>query len=354
MNTPSHDTGAAIAGAIGLAALASAAFVEQRSRAAERDHHAPHHLIYIQGTRLHYRLVGEGPPVLLIHGNLVEGADFEASGLVERLARHYQVLVIDRPGFGHSARPREIAWTPAQQARLLHQAAAALGVERPVVVAHSLGVQVALTMALHDPGSIAGLVLVSGYYWPTFRLDRWIAAPVAVPVLGDVLRYTTAAWTARAMLDTTIRKMFDPVSVPERFLELVPREMMLRPLQQRATAEDGSRMVSQARVLRQRYADMRMPLTLIAGAEDRIVSPQQAERLHRMLPQSHLRVLPGVGHMAHYHAHEQIVAGIEEALAAGRAGLVHPSAVARPHRIPAEPLAQTTALPSQPDPVAGP
>src|SRR5262245_17022278 len=183
MKTSPDPMRVAFAGAFGLL-VGSALVVEQRARAAERGHHAPHRLIYIQGTRLHYRLVGEGPPVLLVHGNLVDGADFEASGLVERLARQYQVLVIDRPGFGHSSRPRGIAWTPARQAQLLHQAAAALGMDRPVLVAHSLGTQVALAMALQDPASVAGLVLVSGYYWPSFRLDRWLAAPTALPVLG--------------------------------------------------------------------------------------------------------------------------------------------------------------------------
>jgi pimeloyl-ACP methyl ester carboxylesterase len=302
-------------GLLALAALGSACWVEQRSRTAERRHHPPHELLYIDGNRLHYRLAGEGPDVLLLHGNLVHGADFEAAGIVQRLARQYRVLVVDRPGFGHSDRLRGRVWTPAEQARLIHRAAAALGVKRPVVVGHSMGSQVALCMALQNPADVAGLVLVSGYYWPSLRLDRWLVAPTAVPVLGDLLRYTTAAWTARASLPLAVRSIFDPLPIPEAFRRLLPRELLLRPIQQRATAEDGSRMVTQARVLSRQYAAVRLPTTVIAGAEDGIVSPQQALRLHAALPQSRLRLLAGVGHMAHYQAHEQIVTGIEEALA---------------------------------------
>jgi pimeloyl-ACP methyl ester carboxylesterase len=171
---------------------------------------------------------------------------------------------------------------------------------------------------------VAGLVLVSGYYWPGLRLDRWLAAPTAVPVLGDVLRYTTAAWTARATLDATIRSIFDPCPVPERFFELMPREMLLRPLQQRATSEDGSRMVAQARVLARQYASLRLPVTLIAGARDRIVAARQSLQLQARLPQARLRMLAGVGHMAHYHAQEQIETAIDEALTTAQ----------RPTRVP--------------------
>ena len=333
MNIPSGGARAASFGALAaLAAVGSAFWVERQARAAERRHQAPHNLVYIDGTRLHYRLVGEGPPVMLVHGNMVDGADFEASGLVDRLARRHQVLVIDRPGFGHSDRPRGVAWTPARQARLLHLAAQTLHVHRPVVVGHSLGTQVAMAMALQDPGSVAGLVLVGGYYWPSLRLDRWMALPAAVPVLGDVLRYTTAAWTARATLDMAIRAMFAPAPVPERFRELLPREMLLRPLQQRSAAEDGRHMVPQARALRKQYGRLRTPLTLIAGAEDHIVSPRQSERLHHQLPHSRLRLLAGVGHMAHHHAHEQICTAIDEALASGQPGLVQPGTVAAVER----------------------
>ncbi|RYY62285.1 MAG: alpha/beta fold hydrolase, partial [Comamonadaceae bacterium] len=226
-------------GTLAAAGLGTALWVEHRSRDAERHHHAPHHLLYIEGARLHYHLVGEGPPVLLVHGNLVQGADWEASGIVERLARHHQVLVIDRPGFGHSDRPRGTAWTPARQARLLHKASEALGIHRPVVVGHSLGTQVALAMALQQPASVKGLVLVSGYYWPGFRLDRWLSAPAAVPVLGDVLRYTTSAITARATLGATLKAIFAPLPVPDAFTDAHPRELLLRPLQQFARVRVG-------------------------------------------------------------------------------------------------------------------
>src|SRR4051812_5100632 len=84
-------------GAMAAAAVGSALWVEGCSRAAQRAHAAPHRLIYVDGIRLHSQLQGEGPPVLLLHGNLVHGADFEASGLVDRLARDHRVLVIDRP-----------------------------------------------------------------------------------------------------------------------------------------------------------------------------------------------------------------------------------------------------------------
>jgi len=311
-----------VLGAKAVAGLAIAAWVEHSSRVAEREHPAPHRIMYIDGTRLHYEMrgpeQGDRPPVLLLHGNLLHGSDFEASGLVDRLSREHQVIVIDRPGFGWSDRPRGKAWTPAEQARLLRRALGVLGVRKPVIVGHSMGTQVAMAMALQEPSNVAGLVLVGGYYWPGFRLDRWVAAPAAVPVLGDVLRYTSGALTARATLGAAVRAMFDPMPVPHDFQRYLPRELLLRPLQQRATAEDGSRMNAQARAFTERYGTLRPSLTLIAGGDDRVVSPEQSMRLHRAVPGSELHVLAGVGHMAHHAAQDLIAGAVRRAGSSGR------------------------------------
>src|SRR4051812_16554522 len=157
--------------AVAVASAGLAAWVEHESRKAERRHPAPGRFIHIDGVRLHYRIEGEGEAVLLVHGNMVAGSDFEASGLLERLARDHRVLVIDRPGYGHSDRTRGRSWTPAEQARLLFRAAVALGFDRFAVVGHSLGTQVAIAMALGHPANVNRLVLVSGYYFPSLRPD---------------------------------------------------------------------------------------------------------------------------------------------------------------------------------------
>ena len=297
--------------AVAVATAGTAACVHHQARRAEQRHAAPGKFIHIDGVRLHYRIVGDGPAVLLVHGNTVHGNDFDASGLLRRLARNHRVLVIDRPGFGWSDRTRDRLWTPAEQARLLCRAAVALGVENFAVVGHSLGTQVALAMALGDPAHVNRLVLVGGYYFPSFWLDVVTAELGAIPWFGDAMRYTFASLASRLLLGPTVRALFAPQPVPASFDEELPRELLLRPLQQRATSEDGAHMVTQARVLKAHYQDLKVPVTLVAGAQDTIVdSRSQSGRLHHVLPHSKLHILDGVGHMAHYHAPELIATAV--------------------------------------------
>ncbi|MBC7446330.1 MAG: alpha/beta hydrolase [Polaromonas sp.] len=302
---------ATAAAAVGLAA--TAAWVEVQARRAERDHPPEGEFIDIDGVDLHYVERGDGPPVVLLHGNAVTQADFNASGLMDRLARQHRVIAFDRPGFGHSTRPRDRLWTPAAQAELLHGALERLSVEQPVLVGHSMGTLVAMAMALNYPQDVRGLVLLGGYYYPSLRLDALLTAPVALPVLGDVMRYTVTALSSRALLGKMAKGMFSPRDVPANFFPEVSREMMLRPVQLRANAEDAAFMIPAAKSLSSRYHELTLPITLIAGEEDQVVSPDgQTVRLHEELPHSELHGIRGTGHMAHYVAQELIVQAVDE------------------------------------------
>ena len=69
-------------------------------------------------------------------------------------------------------------------------------------------------------------------------------------------------------------------------------------------------MIPSAIALRKRYGELTMPVTIFAGAADKVVDPDtHARQLHAELPDSELHVLPGLGHMLHYAA-EQIVSEI--------------------------------------------
>jgi pimeloyl-ACP methyl ester carboxylesterase len=97
--------------------------------------------------------------------------DFESSGLIDLAAKNYRVIVFDRPGFGHSDRPRNVIWTPVAQAELINSALHRLGVSHAIVLGHSWGASVAVALALKYPKLVQGLVLASGYYYPTLRPD---------------------------------------------------------------------------------------------------------------------------------------------------------------------------------------
>jgi pimeloyl-ACP methyl ester carboxylesterase len=226
------------------------------------------------------------------------------------------VIIFDRPGFGHSERPRGHLWTAAQQAELLHKALRQLGVERPVVVGHSWGTIVALALAERHQADVAGLVLLSGYYFWTLRPDALLVAAGALPVLGDLLRYTISPLLGWLQMPLLKWAMFSPARVPARFQAEYSPAMALRPSQIRATSVDGALMIPGALRLRHRYDELSMPALIMAGSGDKIVFKRNAERLQASIPGSVLRIVEGAGHMVHHSAPRQVVEAIRQVAAA--------------------------------------
>ena len=220
-----------VAAAATAAVLAISALVNRRlAKNAEKHNPPAGRFIEVNGVRLHYVERGSGTPLVLLHGNGSMIQDFDTSGLIDRAASRYRVIVFDRPGFGHSDRPRHVVWTPAAQAELINSALHRLGVAQAIVLGHSWGASVAVALALRYPTLVQGLVLASGYYYPTLRPDVVALSAPAVPLAGDVLRYTISPMVGRVVWPLLMAKIFGPRSVPEKF-EAFPKEMALRPSQ---------------------------------------------------------------------------------------------------------------------------
>lgn len=294
------------------AGLAIAAVLTRKAAIeAERAHPAKGRFVAVDGTDVHYFDAGRGPPVVLLHGNGAMAEDFAISGLTPRLAQHHRVIAIDRPGFGFTARSRDRVWTPFAQARLVREVLDRLGIEKPVVLGHSWGTQVAVALALEPDIDLRGLVLLSGYYYPTARADVVFMSGPALPVVGDIMRYTISPPLGRAIAPALFKRIFQPREVPRRFQDRFPIDLALRPWQLRASAEDTAMMVPAAYALSQRYGELTLPIAIMAGDGDRIATTaRQSSRLHAELPDSTLTVVPQVGHMIHYVVPERIVAAI--------------------------------------------
>jgi pimeloyl-ACP methyl ester carboxylesterase len=315
-----YATAAAVTGAaLVIAALANRHFAKK----AERRNPPKGRFLHIDGVWLHYVDRGRGDPVVLLHGNGSMIQDFEVSGLIDRAAEKYRVIAFDRPGYGHSNRPRGTIWTPYAQSNLIQKALHGIGVSAATVVGHSWGASVALSLALKHPETVASLVLASGYYYPTPRADVAILATPAAPVLGDILSHTVSPIISRLMWPLLLRKIFHPSQVPEKF-KAFPKEMTFRPSQIRASAQESALLIPDAFNLQAYYPKLKMPVVIIAGDGDRLVDiDRQSARLHHDIKHSKLHRVPGVGHMVHQNATKAVMMAIDEAAIGARDGRMH-------------------------------
>lgn len=332
-NATSHSVAAGAA--VVAAVLAISALVNRViAKKAERNNPPTGKFVEIGGVRLHYIERGQGEPLVLLHGNGSMIQDFASSGLVDKAAERYRVIVFDRPGFGHSARPRRTIWTPEAQADLIGKALRQIGISRATVLGHSWGASVAAALALKHPEMVAGLILASGYYYPTVRADAVFLSGPAVPVIGDILSHTVSPLLGRLIWPLAMRGIFGPAPVPKKF-DGFPKEMALRPSQLRASAAEWALMLPNAFASRKDYGLLTMPVVIIAGQEDRLVDiDKQSVRLYRDVTQSTLHRVPGVGHMVHQTATDLVMSAIDEVTDINRASLVPERAGASVEPIP--------------------
>jgi pimeloyl-ACP methyl ester carboxylesterase len=296
---------------IAIALAGMALFNVRAARLAELANPPVGKFIDVNGCRLHYAEKGEGDVLVLLHGSGSMLQDFTASNLFGLAAQRFRVIAFDRPGYGHSTRPRTKVWTADAQADLIHAALAALNVRQTIVFAHSWAPLVAIALALKHPEAVRGLVLASGYYYP--RWDREIVRhwPAAIPLLGPVLQWTLAPLLGRLAWRSEVARSFDPGPVADAFAAF-PKEMALRPSQIGTAAMETKLLLPAATALTGEYSKLNMPVTIMTGDSDLVCDARaHSSQLHRDVPHSKLIRLPGEGHMIHYTATSAVMEAIE-------------------------------------------
>ena len=123
-----------------------------------------------------------------------------------------------------------------------------------------------MSLALKFPDLVRGLVLASGYYYPTARPDVVALGAPALPLVGDILSHTVSPLISRAIWALMMAKIFGPSSVPKKFGGF-SKELALRPSQIRASAAESALMIPDAFKLRNLYADLRWPSSSLPASK---------------------------------------------------------------------------------------
>ena len=255
--------------------------------------------------RMRYLEAGRGPPVLLVHGATMT-ADDPAAALFDTLAVDHHVIALDRPGHGWSDRRRGAQSTVQAQGRALLQAAAALEMDRAVLVGHSYGGAVVVAMALQRPDAVAGVVALGPVVLPEFRLEHMLFTTRTTPGWGDAFMETASRPFDRGLLTLLWEAQFKPQNVPARFRETFPYERAKIPAQIMATGEDAGSLFASLTEMDAGISRLAVPVRVLAGTADLVVNPMHGQALARRAPDGQIEMLPGLGHMIHWFAQDKV------------------------------------------------
>lgn len=298
----------------------------EREAQTEAAHPPTGAFIDVDGTRVHYRVKGDGPDLVLLHGAGGNLNDFTL-GFTDRLTDRYRVILFDRPGLGYTDRlpGHGGAWnndeeSPLEQAALLQAAADQLGVENPIVLGHSFGGIVALAWGLSRPDDTAALVLAAGVAEPWPGDLGWTYTTFGSVLGGAIGAPIVTAFLPNSYIDNSIGGTFAPQEPPAGYLDHIGGSLALRRHSLRANNQQVNALRPHVVEMQKRYGTLDMPIEAIHGDADTTVPLTiHAEVLIGDVPNGALTVLPGIGHMPQHSAAADVEAAIDRA--AARAGL---------------------------------
>ncbi|HWA00598.1 MAG TPA: alpha/beta hydrolase [Caulobacterales bacterium] len=282
------------------------------ARLAERTWPAHGRFVESHGVRLHVLEAGpmNAPRVLLIHGASANLRELWRP-LAEPLRDDHRVIAFDRPGYGHSGRPRRGAESLALQAAMAADVLAATGDGPAIVVGHSLGAAVALRLALDSPHLVEGLVLIAPASHPYPGQNVWWARLAATPLAGHLFAHAVVPWAGPLAAQRGIAVNFHPASAPHGYYEDAGVGLAFRPRAFRASACDVIATKREFATQAPLYPEIMAPAIIITAEKDKVVSPKRHARgLARDLPASELVIAPDAGHMPHRLRTDLVLAAI--------------------------------------------
>src|SRR3954454_11328404 len=241
--------------------------------------------IDLHGHKVVYRMIGDGPPIVLIHGMVNSSRHWR--GVAERLADRYTVIAPDLVGHGDSATPRG-DYSLGAHATVIRDLLSALGIERSTVVGHSLGGGVAMIYFWQFPQRVERLALLSsGGLGPEVSpLLRSAALPGFRRALGAVAnRGVMRALRAGGTQTRNVARALAPLETRGA------RDAFVQTL--RAVLDrHGQRVSANDRL----YLLEGMPTLIAWGDRDRTIPIEHGLAAHRAVPASRFVTIPDAAH----------------------------------------------------------
>lgn len=274
--------------------------------------------IDIDGESIHYLDIGSGPPLVMIHGLGGSLLNY-AYALSGKLAGDFRVILVDRPGSGYSIRASRSTASVKAQAQTIARLIVSLGLQRPLIVGHSLGGAVSLAIALYHPEQVSALALIA----PLTHEQQSAPGPFKALAIRSRLIRRLVAWTIATPISIRRRKvvletLFGPDPVPEDFATKGGGLLGLRPRSFFAASSDLVAVHDDLPALAPLYVSLKLPIGILFGIGDRILSYVAHGEAMRKMPNVDLTLVNG-GHMLPVSSSDEVASLIRSvAIRSGR------------------------------------
>jgi pimeloyl-ACP methyl ester carboxylesterase len=251
--------------------------------------------VTVRGVRVRAVEAGspDAPPLLLIHGFLVNHSEFD--DVIDALAQRFYVIAPDLPGFGDSEKPSpsRYAYGIETFAESIADLIAAFGVGRASVIGHSMGGAIGLTLAAHHAELVDRLVLVDALSYP-FPLSFKARLPL-MPIIGGIIfkqLYGRSMYRAYFRDDVFSKGAMLPLdridAAYDKFNGPSARE----------SAYSVMHAILDTRPIVARIGRVRAPTLVVWGRDDKIFPLTNGQRLARDIHGASLEVME-TGHSPH-------------------------------------------------------
>jgi pimeloyl-ACP methyl ester carboxylesterase len=277
--------------------------------------------IALHGRRAAYRIAGDGPPIVLIHGMLNSSSHWQSVAL--SLARDHTVIAPDLIGHGDSAAPRG-DYSLGAHAASIRDLLAAIGVDRATIVGHSLGGGVAMQFFYQFPQRVQRLALISsgGLGREVSPLLRTAALPgtsalltVIQPRLLSALRDAGRRLRERERASGIYLQAIARALAPLENAEA--RQAFLHTL--RSVIDVHGQRVSATDRL---YLLESIPTLIVWGERDHTIPLEHGRLAHEAIPGSSFRTLAEAAHFPHLEDSEGLSALLREFMRDTRPGTI--------------------------------
>lgn len=285
------------AAAVGAVFGGLAMFTGMTARRIEKAMPPQGQFIEVDGARLHYLDRGTGPAIVMVHGLGGQMGNFSHS-LLDRLAGDFRVILVDRPGSGYSTRPATASASLRAQGDIIAGFIRALGLEKPLLVGHSLGGAISLAVALDHPDCIGGLALIA----PLTHVQQAVPASFKGLAIESKLARRIVSWTlatpaAIMKRDQVLDFVFGPDKPPADFATAGGGLLGLRPGAFYAASTDMVSINIDLPSLVERYPAITLPVRILYGRGDRVLDWQaHGAAMKDKVPGLELELVEG-GHM---------------------------------------------------------